>query len=99
MREHGLEEPKFVFTNFFTVTFPGPGELAVTEKEDTLKRLTDEERIILEMIKQRGRIKSKHVQERFDVSRDTANRYLKQLLDNDLIVRKGKGKTTHYELK
>ena len=38
------------------------------------------------------------IQKMFKITRDTANRDLRFLLENDLLIRRGKGKATYYEL-
>lgn len=49
-------------------------------------------------LEKNGTITGGEVQKMFDVSRDTANRYLKKLLSSKLIERHGEGRTTYYVL-
>ncbi len=46
----------------------------------------------------KGKITSGEIQKMFDVSRDTANRYLKKLSKLKLIERHGEGRSTYYVL-
>ncbi len=60
--------------------------------------LTDKERKIIDILRDKLRITSGDVQREFDVSRDTANRYLQRLMKLGLIRREGTGKATCYAL-
>lgn len=66
--------------------------------EDAVKQLNEREKRIIDNIKRNGRITSGEVQNMFEVSRDTANRYLNKLTGLKLIERRGEGKATHYVL-
>jgi len=58
--------------------------------------LNDKEKKIVNILKYKARINSGDIQKEFDVSRDTANRYLKKLMKLGLIRKEGKGKATYY---
>jgi len=58
--------------------------------------LNDKEKKIINLLKDKVRINSGDIQKTFDVSRDTANRYLKKLLKLGLIRKEGIGKSTYY---
>ena len=60
--------------------------------------LTDNESRIIDILRDKSRIGSGDVQREFDVSRDTANRYLQRLIKLGLIKREGTGRATYYTL-
>jgi ATP-dependent DNA helicase RecG len=66
--------------------------------EEALQKLNERERAIIQRVQENQRITSGEIQRMFDVSRDTVNRYLKNLLERRLIDKRGKGKTTYYTL-
>ena len=53
---------------------------------------------ILKYLQTNPRINSSEIQKMFSVSRETANRIIRILLEKKLIKRSGKGKATYYEL-
>ncbi|MBU4313987.1 MAG: Fic family protein [Actinobacteria bacterium] len=53
---------------------------------------------ILKYLQVNPRINSSEIQKMFNVSRETANRIIRVLIEQDLIVRAGRGKATYYEL-
>lgn len=61
--------------------------------------LTEREKEIIQFLKEKKRITSADVQKKYEVSRDTANRWLNKLLGLNLIERKGRGKAVYYILK
>ena len=63
------------------------------------KKLSNREIKIIELINKQGSIKSRDVQDMFNVSRDTANRYLNRLIKIKMVNRKGIGKAVYYILK
>jgi len=65
---------------------------------ESLAPLTDKERRIVNILRDKARINSGDIQRDFDVSRDTANRYLKRLMKFGIIRREGTGKATYYAL-
>jgi len=58
--------------------------------------LNEKEKKIINILKYKARINSSDIQKEFDVSRDTANRYLKKLMKLGLIRKQGEGKATYY---
>jgi DeoR/GlpR family transcriptional regulator of sugar metabolism len=66
------------------------------EKVRVSIELNERQKYILEKIKSQGFIKSKEIQEKFNVTRDTANRDLNYLIKMKLIKREGKGKKVKY---
>jgi len=96
-KEWELPEPEFkIKTNNIVVIFR---KSKLTEEYLNTLGLSDKEREIIEMLKQRGKITSSDIQRKYEVSRDTANRWLNKLLDLNLMERKGKGKSIYYILK
>ena len=60
--------------------------------------LNDRQMNILKYLQTNPRITISEIQKMFDISRDTANRDLKLLLENKLVNRIGKGRAIYYEL-
>ena len=60
--------------------------------------LNDRQMKILKYLQTNPRITISEIQKMFDISRDTANRDLKLLLENELVKRIGKGRAIFYEL-
>ena len=60
--------------------------------------LNDRQIRILRHLQTNPRITIREIQNIFDISRETANHDLKQLLENELVKRIGKGRATYYEL-
>ncbi|MCK4732979.1 MAG: winged helix-turn-helix transcriptional regulator, partial [Methanophagales archaeon] len=60
--------------------------------------LNDRQMKILKYLQTNPRITINEIQKMFDISRDTANRELKLLLENKLVKRIGKGRAIYYEL-
>jgi Fic family protein len=60
--------------------------------------LNDRQMKILKYLQTNPRITISEIQKMFDISRDTANRTLKPLLENTLVKRRGKGRAIYYEL-
>ena len=58
-----------------------------------------EEEIAIDYLKSNASVKSMNIQKEFDVTRDTANRDLNELIKLGLIGRDGTGKSTRYRLK
>ena len=60
--------------------------------------LNDRQMKVLKHLQTNAKVTISEIQKMFDISRDTANRDLKLLLENELVRRRGKGKATYYEL-
>lgn len=60
--------------------------------------LDERQREVIRVLKREGRLRISDVQRMFQVSREMANRILDPLIENGLIVRKGLGRATYYEL-
>jgi len=66
----------------------------LTEEYLNTLALTEREKEIIQTIKEKGKITSSDVQKKYDISRDTANRWLNKLLKSKLIERKGGRKSS-----
>ncbi|MBU5282558.1 winged helix-turn-helix domain-containing protein, partial [Anaerostipes hadrus] len=55
-----------------------------------------EETQIMHMIDQEKRIQRKQVQEVLGISQTTSGRILKQMVEDGLIIQRGRGKNTYY---
>ncbi len=107
---YGLKPPAFDYdSGYFTVTFHGPEDILKLNPSrlnvvfeipsDKLSQLTPRQKNILQYVLQRARITSEECTREFEVTRDTANRDFKRLINLGLIVQKGSGRATHYILK
>jgi len=93
--EHGLPEPEFQETNAsFIVTIRK--QIITEEMMDDLG-LNERQKAVVEYLKDKEKITTKEYCEMFDVVKSTANRDLNDLLEKNLIKRKGKGPETHYK--
>jgi ATP-dependent DNA helicase RecG len=87
----GNPEPEFIErSGFFTVRF-FPSDI-----ESEQKSLSDRQKEILEIALAQDRITISECAENFDVSERTIRRDLKDLLELNLIEKKGSGPSTHY---
>jgi len=96
-KEWGLPEPGFQIK---------AGNIVVIFRKS---KLTDEyldklgvsqrEREIIKIIKEKGKVTSSEIQSKYGVSRDTANRWVNTLIKLNLIERRGRGKAIWYMLK
>lgn len=98
VKEQGYPEPSFSSTAaWFTATcFPLP---AFEPDEQLLSQLSERQRLALGHVKEHGRITNRVYQGLTNVSRLTAARELKDLVDKGIFKMKGKGKGTYYTLK
>ncbi len=104
MRDHGLEEPKFEEKDeVFKVTLFGPGEdildlIPENEGEDLRESGLNERQIkaLRDMVNRKQKITNKEYRERFDVSKATAYRDLKYLVEEGFIESKGEGRSQYY---
>jgi len=101
LREYGLRPPDFDYDGgYFVVSFYG------REKSSPIYRIRPEHRVqlaprqleILELIWERGRVKSREIAKEFEITRETANQDFRKLLELGLIERKGVGRGTYYIL-
>jgi len=98
---HGLRPPGFGYhDSYFVVTFfaheraPGIVEIA----PDLLAELGKRQKEMVELIRSRRRITRSECAENFKISRNTAKRDLKKLMDVGIVERRGSGPSTYYVL-
>ena len=107
MEEHGLKPPIFSQPgDFFRVSFYGPGERILDlvsnipeERQIDLKELGLHERQIDAlrfMLNEKERISTKEYCQRFKVSRNTAYLDLSELVDKNMIIPQGRGRSLYY---
>jgi len=95
--EWGLPEPDFqIKSENIVVTFR---KSKLTEKYLEKLGLSEREKGIIQLIKEKKKITSYNIQRRYGVSRDTANRWLNRLIKLNLIRRRGRGKAIYYTLR
>lgn len=95
-REWHIPEPEFKHvTGDFVVTFFGK----LTDEYYKDLGLNKRQRFVLDYLKSNLSIRSMNIQKKFDVTRDTANRDLNELIRLALIKREGIGKAVRYKLK
>lgn len=97
-REQGYPEPTFNSTAawFTAACFPIP---AFEPDERFLSQLSERQRLALEHVRNHGRITNRVYQGLANVSRPTAARELKDLVEKGFLAMRGKGKGTYYTLK
>jgi len=71
----------------------------LTEEYLTKLGLGERENRIVKLLLKQEKITSGEIQEIYSVTRDTANRYLKKLIDLNIIERKGRGRFVYYVLR
>lgn len=108
MLNHGLDQPTIgTDTGYFQVTFPGPGEnverLRVPERRLLVTpaveaRLNERQRQMVLLLVQGEELTSRKCETLFEVTRDTANRDFRYLLELGLLMKVGQGRATHYVL-
>lgn len=108
MLNHGLDQPTIgTDTGYFQVTFPGPGEnverLRVPERRLLVTpaveaRLSERQRQMVLLLVQGEELTSRKCETLFEVTRDTANRDFRYLLELGLLLKVGQGRATHYVL-
>ena len=96
-REWELPEPEFeIKYNNIVVIFR---KSKLTDEYLNSLGLNAKDKEIIQMIIKTGRITSSDIQKKYGVSRDTANRWLNNLINLNLIERRGRGKAIYYVLK
>ena len=108
MLDHGLDRPTIgTDTGYFQVVFPGPGEnmerirvpetqLLVTPAVES--QLNDRQRKMVLLLVQGEELTSRRCEAEFAVTRDTANRDFKLLIELSLVRKEGRGRSTRYVL-
>ena len=105
MIDHGLGAPEYSFRDgYFTVVLRGPGEnidqitiptdggISATVEE----RLTDKQRCILEWLAAGESITNRECQRRLEISKVTASKELRALVEAGLAEQIGKGRSVRY---
>jgi ATP-dependent DNA helicase RecG len=102
MEAHGLPRPQFEEVGSeFRVTLMGPGEQFMAEvqaRPSWTRELNERQVEAMLYLGSHGRITNREYQVLTGVSYDTAHRDLCELLENHLIRREGKGRSTRYVL-
>lgn len=107
MLDYGLETPHVeVEDDSFVLTLPGPGDnlerikAPAAEAESLPPSVSDElnkrQRAVLELAIANGSVTNRQVQDQFNVVQDTALRDLTILCNLKLLLKQGKGRSTHY---
>ena len=107
MLDYGLDPPHVALDDDrFLLTLPGAGEhldrikAPVPDGNALPNSISDElnkrQRAILEVVVSTGSVTNRQVQEHFNVVQDTALRDLTILCELKLLLRQGKGRSTHY---
>jgi len=98
--KYGLPLPEYTYeAPFLKLTFARSIESVKRVSIHTgLSNLNNEEILGYEFIKLQGKIERKQYQEHFDFDTKKAERHLKKMIDEKLIIRKGAGPSTYYEI-
>ena len=111
MVNHGLKPPRFKKAQGkrFEVTLLSPGDRLASLKPSTVHKvwaidtftktqLSDRQKKVVTQVQKNGSVTSRWCQDKFKISRETANHDLSELIDLKIVKRVGKGKATRYEL-
>lgn len=101
LKQHGLRPPLFeIDSGYFVVTFHGEGREwdDIRVAPELMRKLKPEQRELVELIMNRGRITSRECAENFSTDTRTARRYLNKLREQGIIERRGSGPGTYYVL-
>ena len=105
MIDHGLKTPEYIFRDgYFTVTLRGPGDDVNQIKipveagipASIEERLTDRQRRIVEWLAAGKTVTNRECQERFDISKVTATKELRALVEAGFAEQIGKGRNVRY---
>ena len=77
----------------------GTGTNKIIHKNISQNQAQERENRIVKLLLKQEKITSGEIQEIYSVTRDTANRYLKKLIDLKIIERKGRGRFVYYVLR
>ena len=87
--EHALKKPLFkIYANSIRVVLP-----VITATD-----LSPTEKIIVDLIRDRGRVKRSDIEKETQLSKDKIIRMLKNLTGKNIIARKGAGRGVWYEI-
>jgi len=110
MRDHGLDDHKLDQQDgYFKVILPGvdgeyerlrtPADVTVLVPPSIEAQLNDRQKQIMVLVQQEGRVTSGWCRDTFGVTYNTAYRDLSDLVSRGLLVQRGKGRATRYEIK
>ncbi len=110
MLNHGLDAPLYAQQDgFFVVTFQGPNQnyerLKLPEGAGGFitpaieAQLNARQKKIMIQVQREGTVTSGWCRKTFDVTYDTANRDLLDLVERKLLIKAGQGRATHFRLK
>jgi len=102
MEGHGLPRPRFEEVGSeFRVMLMGPGERFMAEVGELpawIKGLNERQVEAVLYVGAHGRITNRECQDLYGVSRETAKRDLRELVDKELLMPMGRGRGLHYVL-
>jgi ATP-dependent DNA helicase RecG len=96
-KEWGLPEPEFKISG--SSLFVTLRKSMLTEEYLIKLGLGERENRIVKLLLKQEKITSGEIQEIYSVTRDTANRYLRRLINLNIIERKGRGRFVYYVLR
>jgi ATP-dependent DNA helicase RecG len=110
MLNHGLDAPLYAQQDgYFVVTFQGPNENYERLKlpDDAVgfitpaveAQLNERQKKIMVQVQREGTVTSGWCRKTFDVTYDTANRDLLDLVERKLLIKAGKGRATHFRVR
>lgn len=96
-----MKKPEIkVSNNVFKIILPNTN-MQSELREDSFYNISvvNEESQILQILQKEKRIQRKQVQDRLGISQTTSGRILREMVEKGLMIKRGKGKNTYYELK
>lgn len=110
MLNHGLEAPLYAQQDgYFVATFQGPNgnyerlrlpnDAVGFISPSVEAQLNDRQKGIMVQVQREGTVTSGWCRKAFDVTYDTANRDLLDLVERKLLIKGGRGRATHFKLK
>jgi len=99
LRQHGLEDPRFVADKgYFIIEFSGreSTRFAIRAGRQLLSILTSRQLAIVEMAEKNRTIRSEDVVRTMNISKETASKDLKRLLELKILGRTGSARSTSY---
>lgn len=101
MITHGLRPPVFDFADgYFVVTLPGQDLVWSSTRlaPELLAKLEDRQKMMIDFVREQGKITRTDCVKRFKVSAKTATRELNRLVEVGVLEKREKGPATHYVL-
>ena len=94
-----------ITTNIFKITLPNINYVSPkSDKKNNqsainhLGNMQNRDEFIINYIKKNGKVTRKELENYLQISQATANRLLKKLIEKNIIINKGLGKNSWYEL-